>query len=179
MIRRPPRSTLFPYTTLFRSRTWRNRQHRSLRRVCACARVVRSFWHHHAARGRRRAPRHRPVANIATMPATDFTVRDAVAGDRPAIIALLQTAALPVDGIDDAAFIVAEHTGAIVGCAAFEHHGNAALLRSVAVAAQWRDHGIGHTLVTRLLDAAATSHVEQIVLLTTTADDWFVRYGFK
>src|SRR5436189_4123307 len=24
MIRRPPRSTLFPYTTLFRSRAWRN-----------------------------------------------------------------------------------------------------------------------------------------------------------
>src|SRR2546429_9380296 len=24
MIRRPPRSTLFPYTTLFRSREWRN-----------------------------------------------------------------------------------------------------------------------------------------------------------
>src|SRR5260370_32319702 len=24
MIRRPPRSTLFPYTTLFRSRNWRN-----------------------------------------------------------------------------------------------------------------------------------------------------------
>src|SRR2546429_2908334 len=24
MIRRPPRSTLFPYTTLFRSTTWRN-----------------------------------------------------------------------------------------------------------------------------------------------------------
>src|SRR5260221_1476351 len=25
MIRRPPRSTLFPYTTLFRSRVWRHR----------------------------------------------------------------------------------------------------------------------------------------------------------
>src|SRR5687768_18087420 len=25
MIRRPPRSTLFPYTTLFRSRAWRHR----------------------------------------------------------------------------------------------------------------------------------------------------------
>src|SRR3712207_8849843 len=25
MIRRPPRSTLFPYTTLFRSRSWRGR----------------------------------------------------------------------------------------------------------------------------------------------------------
>src|SRR3712207_8855129 len=31
MIRRPPRSTLFPYTTLFRSRRWRG--HRSARRV--------------------------------------------------------------------------------------------------------------------------------------------------
>src|SRR2546425_3713667 len=30
MIRRPPRSTLFPYTTLFRSRWW-------LRRGCGCA----------------------------------------------------------------------------------------------------------------------------------------------
>src|SRR5690349_23049157 len=27
MIRRPPRSTLFPYTTLFRSRDFRRRQH--------------------------------------------------------------------------------------------------------------------------------------------------------
>src|SRR2546427_8939534 len=26
MIRRPPRSTLFPYTTLFRSRSWHSRQ---------------------------------------------------------------------------------------------------------------------------------------------------------
>src|SRR5258707_8358801 len=26
MIRRPPRSTLFPYTTLFRSRPWRSRK---------------------------------------------------------------------------------------------------------------------------------------------------------
>src|SRR2546422_4687668 len=30
MIRRPPRSTLFPYTTLFRSRSVRVRQHRGV-----------------------------------------------------------------------------------------------------------------------------------------------------
>src|SRR5690349_24862366 len=33
MIRRPPRSTLFPYTTLFRS--WHDRHHATLRRVPA------------------------------------------------------------------------------------------------------------------------------------------------
>src|SRR2546425_8785014 len=32
MIRRPPRSTLFPYTTLFRSRTWYRRNGRGRRR---------------------------------------------------------------------------------------------------------------------------------------------------
>src|SRR5438552_12994698 len=34
MIRRPPRSTLFPYTTLFRSPQWTCRQPSRSRRVC-------------------------------------------------------------------------------------------------------------------------------------------------
>src|SRR2546430_15566812 len=38
MIRRPPRSTLFPYTTLFRSRL-----HLELRRLAACAYVRQHF----------------------------------------------------------------------------------------------------------------------------------------
>src|SRR2546428_5019815 len=35
MIRRPPRSTLFPYTTLFRSRSW-SAKSETLRRRCWC-----------------------------------------------------------------------------------------------------------------------------------------------
>src|SRR3712207_8009808 len=37
MIRRPPRSTLFPYTTLFRSRGRRRRRRRGRRRLVATA----------------------------------------------------------------------------------------------------------------------------------------------
>src|SRR5258708_16930012 len=33
MIRRPPRSTLFPYTTLFRSRAFTSGDHRAIRRA--------------------------------------------------------------------------------------------------------------------------------------------------
>src|SRR5260370_17171154 len=42
MIRRPPRSTLFPYTTLFRSRASRRRQSpwRSLRRPCRSCHIL-------------------------------------------------------------------------------------------------------------------------------------------
>src|SRR3712207_7707020 len=38
MIRRPPRSTLFPYTTLFRSMVW------ATPRRCSKARLVRKPW---------------------------------------------------------------------------------------------------------------------------------------
>src|SRR5476649_3021223 len=41
MIRRPPRSTLFPYTTLFRSFTWIRRAFGSARRVATCPQRVR------------------------------------------------------------------------------------------------------------------------------------------
>src|SRR5258708_21353339 len=47
MIRRPPRSTLFPYTTLFRSACWRNRQRLQARRYAhmwtICSRCCRFF----------------------------------------------------------------------------------------------------------------------------------------
>src|SRR2546422_9061090 len=63
MIRRPPRSTLFPYTTLFRSRRrWRGGPHypRGARRRRAHERVaVRSGTHSGAAgRGDRRSEEH-------------------------------------------------------------------------------------------------------------------------
>src|SRR2546430_3823476 len=41
MIRRPPRSTLFPYTTLFRSSTWSNTCGRS-----ESTRLARTKWGH-------------------------------------------------------------------------------------------------------------------------------------
>src|SRR2546427_8136728 len=39
MIRRPPRSTLFPYTTLFRSIDATREDRRTARMVCSCANV--------------------------------------------------------------------------------------------------------------------------------------------
>src|SRR5258708_21648879 len=57
MIRRPPRSTLFPYTTLFRSRPRRNLllpHQPPERRLCTPASLLsRSCSHRHPARGGR------------------------------------------------------------------------------------------------------------------------------
>src|SRR3712207_7717817 len=54
MIRRPPRSTLFPYTTLFRSRT-RTLQHGRSRR--SSRQTFRRLSGRSARRGRKREPR--------------------------------------------------------------------------------------------------------------------------
>src|SRR3712207_8933998 len=54
MIRRPPRSTLFPYTTLFRSRRVLRRLHR--REEPVGRQPLRLRDHHGHVRGARRAP---------------------------------------------------------------------------------------------------------------------------
>src|SRR3712207_8557513 len=46
MIRRPPRSTLFPYTTLFRSRRGTRRREPRGRRERGCAQGRRRSWRH-------------------------------------------------------------------------------------------------------------------------------------
>src|ERR1017187_10514592 len=46
MIRRPPRSTLFPYTTLFRSRpVWSSTRNRGVKRAASCFQLNRSEEH--------------------------------------------------------------------------------------------------------------------------------------
>jgi amino-acid N-acetyltransferase len=109
---------------------------------------------------------------------TDISLRRATAEDRRAIIALLEAAALPVDGIEDADFIVADRARMIVGCAAIERRGTAGLLRSVAVDAACRGSGIGHALVAHVIATASRENIDPVVLLTTTAADWFARYAF-
>ena len=68
----------------------------------------------------------------------------------------------------------------LVGCAGLEQYDRLALMRSVAVSPDIQRGGLGSTLVTSLLDEAMRSGVEEIMLLTTTAKDYFARrFGFK
>ena len=68
--------------------------------------------------------------------------------------------------------------GSLAGCAAVERYGSSALLRSVAVAEQERNHGLGQELVRRTLDRLRAEGLEKVVLRTTTAADFFQRFGF-
>ena len=108
-------------------------------------------------------------------------VRAAAPTDLAAVEALLVTSGLPLDGVSEAfgTFVVAERGTDIVGVAGLEVCCDNALLRSVAVRPEWRSHGVGRALVTRVISDAESRGIRALYLLTTTADRYFPSFGFR
>ncbi|HEX8962707.1 MAG TPA: arsenic resistance N-acetyltransferase ArsN2 [Rhodocyclaceae bacterium] len=100
----------------------------------------------------------------------------------PRILALLRGMHLPVDDISADApsgfELALDRTGEVVGMAGLELAGSDALLRSVAVAPDWRGRGLGRELVARREAAAREAGVAAVYLLTTDADGYFRRLGY-
>lgn len=101
--------------------------------------------------------------------------------DQGAVMELVRSAGLPTSGIEIglAEFVVAEHAGRIVGVAGLETYGTDGLLRSVAVADDWRGRGLGGALTRWILEAARRQGITDLYLLTETAADFFARFGFR
>jgi len=116
-------------------------------------------------------------ASIAHPP---VTLRPAVDGDLVAVERLLAESSLPVIGVADAlcSFVVAESEGRLVGVVGLEICCEYALLRSTAVAPEWRDRGLGRRLVERIIAEAEAQGICALYLLTTTAERYFPSFGF-
>jgi len=108
-------------------------------------------------------------------------IAPAVPADLPGILDLLRQSDLPLAGVDaHLPTVLAARDGArLTGCAALELYGVAALLRSVAVASDRRGTGLGQRLTRAALDLARTRGVRTVYLLTTTAGEFFPRFGFQ
>jgi amino-acid N-acetyltransferase len=106
--------------------------------------------------------------------------RNANQSDLPSISKLLTANDLPVDGVEEnlASFVVAEDDENLVGAIGLELFDSAALLRSAVVAAHRRGTGVGQRLVEQILEMAERAGVDEVYLLTTTAEDYFPRFGF-
>lgn len=106
--------------------------------------------------------------------------RKATSADLPSIEALLNALSLPVAGVAEhlEGVRVAEESGALLGVAGLERHGQVALLRSVAVVPSSRGQGVAARLVGEVLDQARRLDLEEVYLLTTTAETYFPRFGF-
>jgi len=107
-------------------------------------------------------------------------LRTASARDLEAVFSLLERSGLPTAGVADnvSQFLVAEADGSLAGVVGLELYGQSALLRSAAVEESWRGSGVGRVLVERALDLAREHGIEDVYLLTTTAEDYFPKFGF-
>lgn len=112
---------------------------------------------------------------------TDATIQQAGPDDLKAVLALLAEVELPTEGVTEhfEEFLVARKGDNLIGCIGQERHGDVTLLRSLAVSPKLQRSGLGKALTAQLLDAALSAGVSEVVLLTTTAKDFFARqFGF-
>jgi len=107
-------------------------------------------------------------------------IRKARQSDLPDVEQLLSSSKLPLDGVRDhfADFIVAEDNDEIEGAVGLEKYDSCAQLRSAVVAVDHRGSGIGAQLVAQALERAEEAGVSELYLLTTTAENYFPRFGF-
>ncbi|WP_077923936.1 arsenic resistance N-acetyltransferase ArsN2 [Spirosoma sp. 209] len=101
--------------------------------------------------------------------------------DKEAVIALLEQGQLLTEdlptGLSD--FVIAKSEETPVGVAGLERFGPVALLRSVAVDPQHQGKQIAAQLVGQLLDTAKSTDLNEVYLITTSADRYFERHGFQ
>jgi len=109
-----------------------------------------------------------------------IVLRPATQDDWPAIASLLEQNKLPLDGAREhlSGYLLASRNGEVAGCAGFELYADKALLRSVAVAPGLQGQGIGHAMVTHLLQDARRRKIATVFLLTVDAPEYFARFGF-
>jgi N-acetylglutamate synthase-like GNAT family acetyltransferase len=112
---------------------------------------------------------------------SDVTISAARAEDLEPIKELLLANGLPTAGVDDhwKTFLIARDGESVVACGGAEAYQFAALIRSVAVSPQYRSHGLGRRIVRQLLDRLASRGLREFYLLTTTAEEYFRKRGFK
>ena len=110
-----------------------------------------------------------------------ITITRARMDDLDVVEALLERAQLLADGLRQHAdhLLVARAGNRVIGCAGLEVYGDAALLRSVAVAAEQRSSGVGSALTSAALDEAARSGIAVVYLFTKSAERFFPRFGFE
>ena len=107
-------------------------------------------------------------------------IEKALPRDLEGIKDLLTISDLTLAGIEETEFWIVRGEEAAMpkACMGLETHSQDGLLRSVAVKKQYQKSGIGSGLVLHMMRVAKERKLQNLYLLTTTARDFFLRFGF-
>jgi amino-acid N-acetyltransferase len=116
------------------------------------------------------------------MSEVEVSISKASTADLAEILALLESVNLPTEGVSEnlGGFLIARDSeGRLIGSIGLERHRKFGLLRSAAVAPNLQNSGLGSKLTANLLELAKVAGIEDVLLLTSTARDFFGRrFGF-
>lgn len=106
--------------------------------------------------------------------------RVATTADWPSIEQLLTRLSLPLEGARDhlEQFLLLENADGLMAVGGLEIHPPVALLRSIAVAPEHQGKGLGAKIIQQLIQHATAAGLNDLYLLTTTAESYFPRFGF-
>lgn len=110
-----------------------------------------------------------------------MSIRPALDTDMEPIGALLASSALPVADLATSriAFLVDDRNGTLAGTVGLERYDDVGLLRSLAVAKEIRGSGCGKALVEAMERRAIELGIDELVLLTQTAEPFFQALGYR
>ena len=94
---------------------------------------------------------------------------------------MLKSENLCIDDLEDIPGIlqVAIYEGKIIGGYGLEIFGDEALFRSLIVSEELRGMGLGIEIMKEAFNQSKNYEIKTLYLLTTTADKFFLRHGFK
>ncbi len=96
------------------------------------------------------------------------------------ILSLLILVKLPIEGVSNQLenFFISVIDDTLIGCVGLEIYGESGLIRSLAVHPSHQRKGVGKLLIQSILKYAKDKDINQLYLLTTTANDYFIKHGF-
>lgn len=112
----------------------------------------------------------------------DVKIQKADIKDLPWINQLLQKADLPLvepHEFNDYFFVFANKDHEVFGAIGLEIYGYYGLLRSMVVHPDFRNNGMASALVDQIMQTAEGSGLQEVFLLTSTAEKYFLRKGFQ
>jgi amino-acid N-acetyltransferase len=96
------------------------------------------------------------------------------------VLALIKRNGLPIEDISTSTKLFSiTKDNEIAGTIGIEFYNQVALLRSLAVAETYRSKGIGGKLVEYIEKIAKQNAVKELILLTTTASDYFSKKAYR
>jgi amino-acid N-acetyltransferase len=121
-----------------------------------------------------------PPAQIGASSATAMATRAASSKDWVEIANILRAENLPLDGAQEQIvnFLIGMQEKKIVAIGGLEHYGSVGLMRSIAVLTEVQGQHYGVQMVQALCRLARKNRIDDLYLLTTTAQKYFARLGF-